>query len=1029
MPSKTARLAGRTAVCPPPDRLDEDARTALFLESLKECQAAAAFCDSGPVLSPTVDRKRAKIWDKWKEYCDKIKVDHIKIWRDYIDNCLNETIQATFQGFLLSYCRSVVKRVIVLDDREVIWALEITTRSSVVEIWRQLVAAADKRAIAPLRSNPDDAQYWKLRWDVKYEGTKSGPAFLIVQWIQKYLGPLLELDAKLPYSKRGFSQDDIAVFVDTLWLRPHLISCSPLQRLSVHAVIILAGLGGFRPGMLSRLKYAQFHVLLVRDGAGRRRVAVNATIYRNKVRKSGDDLEPIHFTILAVPDPRFCFVRLLISRAIQADAFDAGFKSYDELIQKPKFDGNTRVIPLNWKQHLLEEDAEIFPLPYGGIWSIWQRTLLVAGYRDIPRLYALRVGAGRRLDGVLSPSMRNWFMSHTTAVFERSYMAEHFPGDLLKLAFGQAEADTDAVFPLFTNTSTDCDPGAPLFLSSTQEQEYNQRRVVAAGKKEMLTMPNGAEKTAFRARMNADRRQWQHLKLMAVREECFKNADKLRSLGLHAEPAMPFEERENPPDKDHTSWFCIQVAKCAGEISARVGALVAYLRGIPDPSLPLVGPVRLPVEEELALKHRCLLCRGKDSFGSRPGLSRHHLAQHVQKGIFNQPFPCPECMCMISSAEGWSNHVERYHGRAHAPSLHNLALSTSPAISCFACDKKHAPNLYVRHLNTHIQNNNWPSLCAACGHHLEGMRAWLDHLAESHLPDYSFCVSCGFACSSERGATKHLLSHRKTFQAGPCQICQRLGLDNREHFEFDSWVLHVQCLHQSGDAPTHCRGKRKAIDDESSAPALPKRLRPEVQGTAETIDFDVLHQSGKPTAPCDENLTVCDSAAPPDAGLLLPRHHGAPALCEAQNDYQRPTIPSQTSLKPSVQETLDDLGGLNTIVASVHADAAGEGDCITVCDCCHTRRCIDHSPTPAPFAPDASTSTTSPGTSIPPREPPNPPRRRTRRRRNLAGGPTHGGDSRRNSSNIGDDIPRGDIQTVTRILRGRVVVNNFACSS
>ena len=55
----------------------------------------------------------------------------------------------------------------------------------------------------------------------------------------------------------------------------------------------------------TRLKYAQFSVLLVREGAGRRRVAANATIYRHRIRKSGDDLEPL-VTLFTILPPLTC---------------------------------------------------------------------------------------------------------------------------------------------------------------------------------------------------------------------------------------------------------------------------------------------------------------------------------------------------------------------------------------------------------------------------------------------------------------------------------------------------------------------------------------------------------------------------------------------------------------------------------------------------------------------------------------------------------------------------------------------------
>jgi len=124
MPSRTARLAGRSAALPPIDPFDEDAQIARSRDALKECQAAAVFFDPGPVISPKVDGKRAKVWGKWqpyemlepslpflldssqsnakpRRYCRNNGLDHIKIWRDSIDDCLNKGAQSLFQGFML----------------------------------------------------------------------------------------------------------------------------------------------------------------------------------------------------------------------------------------------------------------------------------------------------------------------------------------------------------------------------------------------------------------------------------------------------------------------------------------------------------------------------------------------------------------------------------------------------------------------------------------------------------------------------------------------------------------------------------------------------------------------------------------------------------------------------------------------------------------------------------------------------------------------------------------------------------------
>lgn len=62
---------------------------------------------------------------------------------------------------------------------------------------------------------------------------------------------------------------------------------------------------------------------------------------------------------------------------------------------------NIKSITLHWKEELL--DKEIFPIPYREFWEIWTRVLLVAGFPESMRPYAVRVGAGSRMNGTFGP--------------------------------------------------------------------------------------------------------------------------------------------------------------------------------------------------------------------------------------------------------------------------------------------------------------------------------------------------------------------------------------------------------------------------------------------------------------------------------------------------------------------------------------------------------------------------------------------------------------------------------------------------
>ena len=59
-------------------------------------------------------------------------------------------------------------------------------------------------------------------------------------------------------------------------------------------------------------------------------------------------------------------------------------------------------LPLKWKKEKL--DKPIFNITYQKFNAIWHRLNLVAGLREDPRIYSLRVGAAGRLDGKICTS-------------------------------------------------------------------------------------------------------------------------------------------------------------------------------------------------------------------------------------------------------------------------------------------------------------------------------------------------------------------------------------------------------------------------------------------------------------------------------------------------------------------------------------------------------------------------------------------------------------------------------------------------
>lgn len=97
-----------------------------------------------------------------------------------------------------------------------------------------------------------------------------------------------------------------------------------------------------------------------------------------------------------MPSPLLCLGSLVITRALQMGALDTPHKTAHDLIHRPHLGGTDR-LDISWKEDFL--DKPIFPLTYAQFYDLWNRCLLVIGCRKPIRPYALRVGAGARMDG------------------------------------------------------------------------------------------------------------------------------------------------------------------------------------------------------------------------------------------------------------------------------------------------------------------------------------------------------------------------------------------------------------------------------------------------------------------------------------------------------------------------------------------------------------------------------------------------------------------------------------------------------
>ncbi|KAF3763129.1 hypothetical protein M406DRAFT_331693 [Cryphonectria parasitica EP155] len=303
---------------------------------------------------------------------------------------------------------------------------------------------------------------------------RAGPVFEVVKWIKSYAGTL-GLTREQTFVKKEATAEDIILLIRTLWQQSIDIPCAPIIRIAFHLVVLLSGIGGFRPGCLMDLKYSQIALDLMLDSKGERRLVATFTIYQNKQRTGTirqDQANILSFSAVLNPKSLFCPVSLVIARALADQAFNVPTDSLDKLMSRPNLEDSKR-LRFKWKDELL--DRPIFPIDYHTFGALWNRTTLVAGYPERTRPYSLRVGAANRLDGVLEPALRNYILSHSSGIFQRSYQARQLRQNLLPILSPEASADDD-LFALLRQSSLDCDSRAPIYVKRTDIDHWEHTR-------------------------------------------------------------------------------------------------------------------------------------------------------------------------------------------------------------------------------------------------------------------------------------------------------------------------------------------------------------------------------------------------------------------------------------------------------------------------------------------------------------------------------------------------------------------------
>ncbi|TGJ78353.1 hypothetical protein E0Z10_g10409 [Xylaria hypoxylon] len=489
------------------------------------------------------------------------------------------------------------------------------------------------------------------------------------------------LNTNPTYQKIAITGTDVGVTLQTLWSRANDIPCNPETRVSFHAIILLAAIGGFRPGTLLNLTYSQFHVTVVRDptNSARTQIVVTINIKRNKIKETAKTSRArnggsIGFSITLIPNCTFCLASLILTRGVQTNGFDPDFTTVDQIFDRPNLE-HVDFVPLRWKTEMLEQ--KIFPMSYKTLNDLWHRVLLVSGAREDARLYSLRVGTGANLDGVLSDALRNYVLSHTTHVFESSYQSFRVRADLMQLAFKADAGDHSQLFARLCDVSLGRDTNAPANISPEEELQFGERKDITVLRNAIKKTTDPKEQARLRTNLNNLVKTLSQLKLQDNRAKYFEQVDYLRAQGHATDKICAPNEKKTPLPRAIARIFRSLhafVEEQAADHTRRsryyMSFLLAYLTNAP----PTVSDELESKQEKKAWADlspvsqdglsRCLLC--KKLYAGRSALTRHYKALHTDDTTFSRPFSCPECQLigleetLIGSARQWSNHVERY---------------------------------------------------------------------------------------------------------------------------------------------------------------------------------------------------------------------------------------------------------------------------------------------------------------------------------------------------------------------------------
>ncbi|KAG4278834.1 hypothetical protein FPRO04_06155 [Fusarium proliferatum] len=665
-------------------------------------------------------------WGQWKDFAS---VSGCGIEQPWIDVCMGNDKRCSpyFRAFIVEYLMASKVYRPCLDDLEWQEVQTIKQAATLIDVWSRLIRAANLHVIKPRKeAEPQDSR-WNLEYSSRRGSERNQTLVNVAKWIVAQ-AENLGLSLEQSFEKSETTTEDLLLLLQTLWNRAADIPCTKEHRLSFHSATILLGIGGWRSKSVLDLEYKDIEIARVRDPeTGKANLVATITIHHVKQRRlkvHRDQKQRLKFSITFVPCKTLCVLSLLLSKAFVDNAFYGEYRTLQELLPNNHqfVNENVHYEKVPWREEMHKK--KIINLAYYRLLEIWTRTRLVMGARTGVRIYSLRVGTAGKLDGQLTPALRNYILSQSSGVYEASYHPVQIRENLMRVSFGTLAGMKDKIIDQMRKMSLRCDPGAPIYITKEDLEGFEKRQ-------DLTLLRSQPPSRAVQSKIKYIRDTLEALLLDKRRQEYFDNVDKKKPVD-RANAGTTDPRRRMQPAVNERAALIAPFFEDETSSSEFIQILVGFLTGSEIAKRRKVATVD---KEQL----KCVLC-SKD-FVNRQTLSRHVWDFHT----FEQPFECLEChrvggvsVIVPAGRDAWSRHLADYHGKAQVPNP-----GSAKTAYCPFCANTTTPRCFFLHYKNHEAKLIKPFWCPECTRAQKrywvdgGSENWIQHVRTYHNGDWN----------------------------------------------------------------------------------------------------------------------------------------------------------------------------------------------------------------------------------------------------------------------------------------------------